>query len=66
MGRRHDPGSWSGHVLDWHDTDWITLRRLLASVGLESRTGTRAGRGKVHKRWAESLSRAAVVANIGH
>lgn len=55
-GRRHDPGSWPSPVLDWHGADWITQRRLLASSGLASRTGTRAGRGKVHKHWEESSS----------
>lgn len=65
VDRRHDPGSWSSPVLEWHGTDWITQRRLLASSGLESRTGTRASRGKVHQRWEESLSKAAFVANLG-
>ena len=53
--RRHDPKVWSPVLLDWHDTSWLSLQGLMHSVGLESRTRTRAYRGKVHRRWQESL-----------
>ena len=55
LARRHDEESWSPSLLNWHDTSWLSLRRLLHSSGLESRTRTRAYRGKVHRRWQESL-----------
>ena len=62
MRRGHDPGAWSPKLLDWHDTTWLALRRLLNSSGAESRTRTRAYRGPVHKRWQESLEDAYAIA----
>ena len=58
VNRRHDPGAWSHHLCAWHDSSWIKAQRLRESSGNESRTRTRSYRGKVHKRWAESVSRA--------
>jgi len=63
VARRHDLHSWSGPILDWHGESWITRQRLLASSGHESRTRTRIGRGKVHRRWEESLSKAVLIPN---
>ena len=61
VSRKHDSLFWSGPILDWHGESWISLQRLLASVGFESRTGTRAYRGKVHRRWEDSVSKARLV-----
>ena len=55
LARRHDENAWSPLLLDWHDSSWLSLRRLFHSSGLESRTRTRAYRGKVQRRWQESV-----------
>lgn len=62
VNRRHDTGTWSAAILDWHNTTWLTQRRLLHSSANESRTQTRAYRGCVQKRWEESLDEAGQVA----
>ena len=62
-GTTLDPGP--GHFRSGIDGDWITVRRLLTSSGHESRTRTRAYRGKMHKRWADSLPDAVTAARPG-
>ena len=63
VARRHDPDCWSGPILDWHDESWLAMQRSLASSDGESRTGTTVYKEKVHKRWSESISLAALVPN---
>ena len=56
--RKHDPTTWSAPLLEWHGPEWLQLQRLIASSSTqESRTNTRAYRGKVHRRWSEGLSK---------
>ena len=55
LTRRHDTMTWSPLLVNWHDSSWLTLQRLLHSIGFESRTRTRAYKGKVHRRWQESI-----------
>ena len=54
--RQHDPGCWASHILNWHDEVWLASRRYLYSGSGESRTQTRSVRGKVHRRWDESVT----------
>ena len=53
--RKHDPHTWSHHLLDWKGHQWLTLQRLWNSARGESRTGTRVSRGKPRRRWEEGL-----------
>ena len=55
VDRDHDPFTWSKPLLGWRDSNWLFLRRLMNSAINESRTRTRAGRGKIHRRWADGL-----------
>ena len=61
VARKHDAGCWSPALLQWHNEAWVTTQRIWASRGSESRTRTRAQRGKVHRRWSDSISRAVQV-----
>ena len=57
--RRHDAHVWSPSLLEWHGEEWLQHRRALAwTGGTESRTNTRAYRGKVQRRWTEGLKEA--------
>ena len=58
LHRRHNTGTWAPALLRWHDQGWLSWRRLLESIGSESRTRTRAYRGKAHRIWEESLNEA--------
>ena len=55
VDRKHDPDSWSPHLLSWMGHHWLSLRRLWHSAFGESRTNTRIFRGHVHRRWEEGL-----------
>ena len=55
--RNHDAASWSLSLLRFHDDGWLQQQRFLASGPGESRTNTRACRGKVHRRWEEGYSK---------
>ena len=58
--RNHDRSAWSAPLLAWHDQEWLHMQRVMASTSHnESRTRTRACRGKVHRRWEDGASRAA-------
>ena len=59
--RGNDPGAWSVHLLNYHDSEWLDVQRLLFSDLGESRTNTRSGRFKVHRRWHEGFQRALLV-----
>ena len=53
VDRRHDPWAWSWPLIHWHDDEWIQTQRAAASAQNESRTRTRAYRGKPNRRWTE-------------
>ena len=61
IDRKHDDKAWSHVILGWHDGMWLQWQRFLQSSGHESRTRTRAVRGKVHRRWEEGLEEARAV-----
>ena len=56
--RNHDQATWSAPLLEWHDQQWLYQQRLVSSRFGESRTNTRATRGKVQMRWADGLDKA--------
>ena len=57
--RNHDNKAWSTSLLHWHGESWLALQRQVASRGAtDSRTGTRAVRSKVQKRWFEGAQAA--------
>ena len=57
--RNHDQQTWSHSLLHWHDSQWLDNMRLNASRSAnESRTGTRATRSKVQRRWSEGVNEA--------
>ena len=56
--RNHDAATWSSALLQFHGDDWLQQQRALSSGIAESRTNTRAYRGKVHRRWQEGYEKA--------
>ena len=61
VDRKHDSMAWSHIILGWHGGFWLDLQRLFNSSGSESRTRTRAVRGKVQRRWEEGLDDARTI-----
>ena len=57
VNRNHDPLTWSASLLCFHGEDWLQQQRVRWSAPGESRTNTRAGRSKVHRRWHEGYTR---------
>jgi len=61
--RNHDPGAWSHGLHTWHGQEWIQSQRSAMSSSGESRTGTRALRSNVFKRWEDGYFSAKTIAD---
>ena len=58
--RNHDTATWSFEILNYHGADWLQQQPVPSSGVAESRTDTRAYRGKVHRRWQEGHEKASI------
>ena len=59
--RAHDDCAWSHVLLDWQPEEWLMWERLLHSAFGESRTRSRAYRGRVQQRWSAGVQLAEAV-----
>ena len=55
LARRRNADAWASRLLHIHGANWMDSQRSQHSLGKESRTRTRSIRGKVSKRWDESI-----------
>ena len=49
--RGHDKQAWTPQILGFRDSAWLSLQRIFASHGTESRLGTRVVQGRPKPRW---------------
>ena len=62
--RNHDTATWSLSLLQFHGDEWLEQQRASSSGPGESRTNTRACRGKVHRRWHEGYIKVSVELHV--